>query len=561
VLTPEGTVRAVDESTVHLASIGRDDIFDDDFRVSLPLPELRPGALALFEWVRTHGTQHRSLPWSHVYYPRTFNPIERFTLNLTWDQGVAPPAWRTDLDAVDCDDSGERTLRCEARELAPYPKDPDVSYHDVLPTLVVAEAVSWREFGAAVSRMIDGAMSAEHERDLRNELATRLDPANSDEQKLAIIHDFVAREIRYVGLEGGEGALVPRDPVTTLRRRYGDCKDKTVLFVALARLAGLHAWPVLTNAARTQPSKLLLPAVDWFDHMVGCTSLAGDEYCVDLTDPYTGWDSPSTATNGRVRLDLGVAGESPAGAPSRFAASKYLWDLKVVSSNTFDPGGELVETTERRHTGFYGALLRQRYTELSPDELQDQLAEHFRRTVGDASRVAVSVSGLERLTRSVDVSTEAHWTGIGSSDETTRYHEQEPWLRNMVHGMRSRNRHHSYRFDGLRYEGHTRFVLPSGQAPGHVGPDLAYESPYGRFTRTYTRTDTGLEVRSFVEIPRRRVAVAEIARFNSFLDLVAESTRMWFELPGNHRGRERAARELGSHHEARVSGKRSIGAL
>ena len=45
---------------------------------------------------------------------------------------------------------------------------------------------------------------------------------------LAFTHD----RVRYTGLEFGLQSLVPATPQETLKRRFGDCKDKSTLLIA-----------------------------------------------------------------------------------------------------------------------------------------------------------------------------------------------------------------------------------------------------------------------------------------------------------------------------------------
>ncbi len=61
------------------------------------------------------------------------------------------------------------------------------------------------------------------------------------------------REVRYTGVEFGEARLVPEFPAETLRRKFGDCKDKSTLLVAALRASGIEAYLALLSAvtART----------------------------------------------------------------------------------------------------------------------------------------------------------------------------------------------------------------------------------------------------------------------------------------------------------------------
>jgi transglutaminase-like putative cysteine protease len=61
------------------------------------------------------------------------------------------------------------------------------------------------------------------------------------------------REIRYTGIEFAEASVVPRTPAEVLKRKFGDCKDKAALAVALLRAAGIeaHVALLLSSFAKT----------------------------------------------------------------------------------------------------------------------------------------------------------------------------------------------------------------------------------------------------------------------------------------------------------------------
>jgi transglutaminase-like putative cysteine protease len=96
---------------------------------------------------------------------------------------------------------------------------------------------------------------------------------------------FVQDEIRYVGIEVGMARRQPSEPGIVFRRRYGDCKDKTALLVAMARLAGLTASPALVS---TTHGRVLeddwVPTLSAFDHAIArITGEEGNVYWVDST--------------------------------------------------------------------------------------------------------------------------------------------------------------------------------------------------------------------------------------------------------------------------------------
>jgi transglutaminase-like putative cysteine protease len=54
---------------------------------------------------------------------------------------------------------------------------------------------------------------------------------------------FVQDEIRYLSLESGIGAYKPFSPNKVLQQRFGECKDKSWLMVAMLRNMGIKAYP------------------------------------------------------------------------------------------------------------------------------------------------------------------------------------------------------------------------------------------------------------------------------------------------------------------------------
>jgi len=116
---------------------------------------------------------------------------------------------------------------------------------------------------------------------------------------------FVQEEVRYVAVEVGIGGYRPSAPREVLARRWGDCKDKSLLLVDLLAEAGIPALPALTTAGggRVDPS---FPSPTQFDHLIVAVpaaavgagegdAVAGGYLFVDPTQPRGGasWLSPA----------------------------------------------------------------------------------------------------------------------------------------------------------------------------------------------------------------------------------------------------------------------------
>jgi hypothetical protein len=123
--------------------------------------------------------------------------------------------------------------------------------------------------GAALQKEID-RIAAAHQ-----------DPA----QRLLAVLDFVQSEIRYLGIEMGQGSYRPRSPDAVLANRYGDCKDKVLLAIVMLRALGVQAAPALVDTKRRQAVADLLPTPAAFNHVILKAQVDGQDYWLDPTLP------------------------------------------------------------------------------------------------------------------------------------------------------------------------------------------------------------------------------------------------------------------------------------
>jgi transglutaminase-like putative cysteine protease len=100
----------------------------------------------------------------------------------------------------------------------------------------------------------------------------------------------VQSDIRYLGVEVGTGSYIPTAPDTVFQRRFGDCKDKALLVIAMLRKLGVHAVPALVNTSRREAIGTALPAPNVFNHVVVRVTLDGRYYWLDPTASPQGGD-------------------------------------------------------------------------------------------------------------------------------------------------------------------------------------------------------------------------------------------------------------------------------
>ncbi len=107
--------------------------------------------------------------------------------------------------------------------------------------------------------------------------------AKTPEEAVAKVLEFVQNDIRYLSVSLGENSHRPFPPATVLERRYGDCKDKTLLALAMLRALGIEAEPVLVASSMVKGLDQMLPSPTLFDHAIVRVTVGGKQYYLDPT--------------------------------------------------------------------------------------------------------------------------------------------------------------------------------------------------------------------------------------------------------------------------------------
>lgn len=95
--------------------------------------------------------------------------------------------------------------------------------------------------------------------------------------------ELVQEDIRYLlnGLDGGN--YIPQDVATTWEKKYGDCKAKTLILLALLDQLGIEAEPVLASVNQSNSVPVSLPLPGAFDHVLVRATIDGNHYYLDGT--------------------------------------------------------------------------------------------------------------------------------------------------------------------------------------------------------------------------------------------------------------------------------------
>lgn len=213
-------------------------------------------------------------------------------------------------------------------------------------TLQYSDFASWSDVANAFAPHYTAAARLKANSPLKAE-AARIAAAHADplgRAKAAL--KLVQQQIRYiyVGLDGGN--FRPATAEETWQRRYGDCKGKTTLLLALLNELGIAAEPVLVNNAGFDDGiDQRLPSPSFFDHVVVRAKIDGKALWMDGTLPPVAGPSERPVVDYRWGLPLmaGAAGLEAFGwRPLDRPGEMVLHDIDATGG--FDTPARITQT-------------------------------------------------------------------------------------------------------------------------------------------------------------------------------------------------------------------------
>lgn len=118
---------------------------------------------------------------------------------------------------------------------------------------------------------------------LRHEADRILQAESAPQGRLLSALRFVQGEIRYLGIAMGAGSHAPTAPDIVFERRFGDCKDKTLLLLTLLDRLGIEARAALVNTELHRGIAGRQPSPGVFDHVLVRARIGDQHYWIDPT--------------------------------------------------------------------------------------------------------------------------------------------------------------------------------------------------------------------------------------------------------------------------------------
>lgn len=280
------TIDALDPSEVEL--IRQEDeldqrIYNGQLSAVVVLEDVRVGDVIDYAYTVSGDNPVMGGRFDEEFYLADAEPIRRQHLRLLWPTArrlLLRPS-NTDARPAVTESGGVTEYVWRGEEVAPVEyEDGAPAWYDPAPRVQASEFGSWGE-------VVRWALPLYEVKTLSPELRAKIeewrrsteDPA----RRLVAALRFVQDEVRYLGIELGPYSHQPSQPSLVLSRRFGDCKDKSLLLATALRELGIEADPALVNTETGRALDAEPPSPYAFDHVIVRASLGGRTYWLDPT--------------------------------------------------------------------------------------------------------------------------------------------------------------------------------------------------------------------------------------------------------------------------------------
>lgn len=147
----------------------------------------------------------------------------------------------------------------------------------------VSEYQDWAQVSSWANDLfkVDGTLSPEIQQQIQS-----WKNANLPKDQLTVeVLRWVQSQIRYFGIELGVNSHLPAPPNVTVERKFGDCKDKSLLLATLLKALGIDAEPTLASVSFRRNVENMMPSPALFDHAIVKVVIDGKVYWLDPTAP------------------------------------------------------------------------------------------------------------------------------------------------------------------------------------------------------------------------------------------------------------------------------------
>ena len=357
---------------------------------------VEPGSIVICEYIKTKNKYAISGEFWEYELLQLTDPIEEKKLVVK-----TPKEKKINYKVKNGDLAPEITEKKNAKVYTWAKKDvPAIIKENNMPSLIniapfvqISTLNSWSEISTWYQSLIDDQYQVNNE--LKDKIKELTKDTKTKEDKMRAVYNYVTSEIRYIGLQFGESGYKPYSASETFKNRYGVCKEKATLLIAMLREIGVEAEPVLIRrGSGTIDLDVVSPAL--FNHLI--VYLPKQDKYLDPTNSGTVYGVlPGDQGKNVLLPESNKLNKTPVSSAEN---NQVFIKQKVNLKKSGDAKIAYVE----EHSGIYDYFYRRAYQKYTPQQRKKVMKQGISKGFANTEASGIQIMGIEDLNQSFKVS-------------------------------------------------------------------------------------------------------------------------------------------------------------
>jgi transglutaminase-like putative cysteine protease len=446
----DNAIRTVEDDLASGATM-----FSDLKHKIIIFPNVKVGARVYYK-VKT--IEHTPLYPNHFFYAHHFSPSVQYDhveFNFTYPKDMAMRVKSRDVSGKKTETDNNVSYQYTFKQADIKLSEPaQVAASDFAPGIYFSTFKDYLEYGQAYELRAQDKMAVTPNVKKLSEQITKGIPDRKAQARA--LYNWVSREIRYVAIYMGNGGIVPHKADDIIRNRYGDCKDKNTLLIALLKAKGIEASSAIINSGSAYAIPEL-PVFTPFNHVI--TYLPEWDLYVDATQELSPFGELADHIVGKttVLTSLNKMGKTPKLSPENNRIITSI-NIKIL------PNGHMQGTSQTNFKGNREIAARYKYEGHVTTRAEKMVEDHLYKF---------------------------RQTGSGKFNTTNVFDLDTPFTLNT-----------EFKLDPItNFPGPGAMTVPVGLSPGNITL-ISFNKPKEKFYFPYECTSGYIEETTIIEFPK-----------------------------------------------------------
>ena len=343
---------------------------------------------------------------------------------------------------------------------------------------------------------------------------------NTLRERIQAILEYIQKEYRYVSMQLEYHGYEPHRADDVFNLKYGDCKDQTLLAMAMLSVIGVKAYPALYTESFDPHFKDRLPLPKYFNHVILCIEYENKIHYTDLLQKGYYFDEISSALAGGHVLVLNDKGGYLGRVPSA-EKSEYL-SLTNFNIMIREDGSALVEGNFIFARNFSNQL-RLQFETSTEDEKEQRLSSFYETLCVGGKIIEQEIKYLDDPYKNIEIDLKFERPDFSKVMGNMMVFGMGQIKRLFTFGASERKYPIVFQYDMMNQD-RINYTLPDGFEIVNIPENVHFDKEFVTFRRTYKKEKERIQEEQIYRLKMCRLLAEDYQDVKDLFNQITKST-------------------------------------